>query len=140
MYTSLIIQITLLHFTAWNTELVRSQWVCSERFHPKSLKKVKTRKEIEIFGQYGRCVFQELGVYNYIFDEFHEDVFPAGYASKYLDLYIEILKECKEGLGFVYNFQFFYDLLKCADISSILKYFWNKVLYFDFYCLELELD
>lgn len=108
---------------SWNTELVRSQWVCSQRFHPKTLKEVKTRKEIEVFGQYVRCVFQELGVYDYILDAFNEDAFPAGHKSKYIELYIRILKECKQGLGDLYNFQFFYNLLKCADISSVFRYF-----------------
>lgn len=107
----------------WDTELVRSQWICSQRFNPKSLKKVKTRKEIEVFGQYGSCVFQELGVYDYIFDAFNEDAFPAGHDSKYIELYIRILKECKQGLGDLYNFQFFYNLLKCSDLSNVLRYF-----------------
>lgn len=108
---------------AWKSELVRSQWVCSKRFHPKNLKEVKTRKEIEVFGQYGSCVFRELGVYDNIFDEFKEDNFPSGHESKFINLYIEILKECKMSLGYTYNFQFFYDLLKCADLSKALKYF-----------------
>lgn len=110
---------------SWNSELVRSQWVCKDRFHPKSLRKVKSEKEIELFGKYGSCVFQELGVYDPLFDEVNLKNFPAGHGSKYIDMYVDILKECKLKIdqNLNYDSNFFYHLIKCADISEVLKYF-----------------